>query len=505
MSSLIPIAVYGLEVPAGDIETQAAPDFPSTFRITMAAIDPNAKAKGIVNGDGAEVFRSTLKVIRRSMDNNDELDSSDLSSDEEDDFEINGGPSDLTKHKSAKKAAKANVLKKLLEDQADNMDIDAPSGANGSHIAVDKGKDRATNHEDSDEDLSTEEFVLCTLDPSKGYQQPLDITIGQDEEVSFKVTGTHAIFLTGNYMVPADDESSDSDEGGMGYDLSPYDDELALSGESDDLDDLDDPRFTEVATDSEEEDTVAPTLVKKGISNKKDLKGKNKRTAEDLDDGLDDIIAKSLKPDASGADSKVGETKLSKRELKKLKNNAGASVPVENASSDPKPAAGKPLKEEKKVQFAKTLEQGSAKEQLKAAKAEAAKKVGSKKEENGDGNQENKHKATIGIKIVNEVSIDDKVLGKGPAAKAGNRVEMRYIGKFADGKVFDSNKKGKPFGFVLGSGEVIKGWDIGVAGMSVGGERRLIIPSKLAYGAKGTAGIPGNSNLTFDIKLLAIK
>jgi FK506-binding nuclear protein len=68
-----------------------------------------------------------------------------------------------------------------------------------------------------------------------------------------------------------------------------------------------------------------------------------------------------------------------------------------------------------------------------------------------------------------------------------------------------ANKKGKPFSFKLGVGEVIKGWDIGVAGLQVGGERRLSIPSNLAYGSKGAPGIPGNSDLIFDIKLLEIK
>lgn len=68
-----------------------------------------------------------------------------------------------------------------------------------------------------------------------------------------------------------------------------------------------------------------------------------------------------------------------------------------------------------------------------------------------------------------------------------------------------ANKKGKPFAFKVGKGEVIKGWDVGVVGMSVGGERRLTIPAHLAYGSRGMPGIPANSQLTFDVKLLEIK
>lgn len=68
-----------------------------------------------------------------------------------------------------------------------------------------------------------------------------------------------------------------------------------------------------------------------------------------------------------------------------------------------------------------------------------------------------------------------------------------------------ANKKGPPFSFKLGKGEVIEGWDIGVKGMAIGGERRLTIPASKAYGSKSMAGIPANSTLIFDIKLLEIK
>jgi len=68
-----------------------------------------------------------------------------------------------------------------------------------------------------------------------------------------------------------------------------------------------------------------------------------------------------------------------------------------------------------------------------------------------------------------------------------------------------ANKKGPPFTFKLGAGQVIRGWDIGIAGMSVGGERRITIPAHLAYGSKAQSGIPANSTLMFDVKMLEIK
>jgi len=100
----------------------------------------------------------------------------------------------------------------------------------------------------------------------------------------------------------------------------------------------------------------------------------------------------------------------------------------------------------------------------------------------------------------------DLVVGTGPMPKEGNTVLVHYTGRFTKGKVFDSSVGKQPFQFVLGRGQVIKGWDEGVGSMKVGGKRKLIIPPELAYGAKGYPGvIPPNSTLVFEVQLLKIK
>lgn len=96
--------------------------------------------------------------------------------------------------------------------------------------------------------------------------------------------------------------------------------------------------------------------------------------------------------------------------------------------------------------------------------------------------------------------------GYGPVAQKGDTVRVHYTGWLTSGKKFDSSVGGSPFSFRIGSGDVIKGWEEGVAGMKVGGKRQLKIPPQLAYGAQGYPGaIPPNATLIFDVQLVGIK
>lgn len=97
--------------------------------------------------------------------------------------------------------------------------------------------------------------------------------------------------------------------------------------------------------------------------------------------------------------------------------------------------------------------------------------------------------------------------GTGPQAQAGKTVAVHYTGKFQDGKVFDSSvSRGEPITFQLGRGNVIKGWDEGIALMKVGGKAQLTIPPNLAYGERGAGGvIPPNATLIFDVEIVSVQ
>lgn len=490
MASSRPVATYALRIPPGDILIPAVPEFAPSFRITMAAIDPTED----IDIDAAEDKvkpRATLKIVRvPDMDDDDEddEDEDDLDLDEDDeDEELNGGP-------SVKKSKKSLVNGAADEDSDESMDEADIANAIKKIMSKSKGKSKAADDEEDDDDedmdeddsdddeaLSMDECVLCTLDTERTLQQPLDFHIAEGERVFFKVSGNLTVHLTGNYVMSLDDESDD-EEGEYDedeYDLSPDEDELdgldaLLDGEeSDDLDDIDDPRITEI------EEEEKPKVASK--------KGKNKRPADEEpgnDSTLDAMVADSLK--AADEPAKKMSKAEKKAANKKLKNNDG------EAAAAPDAAASKDSADKKKVQFAKNLEQGPT-----PSKADAKK----------DNKKDDKKAASVslGVKDVGGVSVDDRKIGSGPAAKKGSRVEMRYIGKLDNGKVFDSNKSGKPFAFKLGIGEVIKGWDVGLVGISSGGERRLVIPAHLAYGKSGVPGIPPNSKLTFDVKCLSVK
>jgi FKBP-type peptidyl-prolyl cis-trans isomerase len=105
------------------------------------------------------------------------------------------------------------------------------------------------------------------------------------------------------------------------------------------------------------------------------------------------------------------------------------------------------------------------------------------------------------------ITVEELSLGEGPEAKDGDQVEIHYTGSFPDGRVFDTSRdRNQTFAFRLGAGQVIRGFDMGVSGMKVGGSRKVTIPPEYGYGERGAGTvIPANQTLVFEIELLSVK
>ncbi|KAJ1678719.1 peptidylprolyl isomerase fpr3, partial [Spiromyces aspiralis] len=287
-------------------------------------------------------------------------------------------------------------------------------------------------------------FTICSLIPEKIEQQILDLTFTEGEEVTFEVVGKNAVHLTGN-LVP---EVDDDDDEGLEYE------------------------------DDEEEDDMDPEssmqyLLENGlVGDLEDDSDYSLEDEDDIDDASDRI--KELPDDEEEAESMSEEEKESAR-----------PIPVTQS------------KQKKKDQKALSTEKRKQPEPEESAKT---KKQKVKKEQQQQQQQEKKveepskpSKQTLPGGLI----VEDKKIGTGAVASKGAKVGMYYIGKLAKGgKVFDKNTGGKPLTFTLGKGQVIKGWDQGIVGMKVGGERRLTIPAPLAYGKRGAPpDIPGNATL----------
>ncbi|KAG8925346.1 peptidylprolyl isomerase fpr4, partial [Tulasnella sp. 408] len=301
-------------------------------------------------------------------------------------------------------------------------------------------EDEDEDEDDEDEKEPTFEkdpIVIGHLVPGKIESQLFDLIFTEDEPVEFEITGKNKVHLVGNYI----------DQSPLPFPDGEYDSE----GDEDDEDAY---GLEEVSSDV----AMDPN----------DLLMEDSDSDESVHAKIEEVKEKPVETKAGKKDKKRprestegdAEAEGSKKDKKKKKLESGAAVPVN----------GTPEKKEEK------------KESKKEEKKEK------------DGNKEKKKNVRT---TKSGVTVDVRTEGKGPAAKNGQKLSMRYIGKLQNGNVFDKNVKGAPFTFTLGKGEVIKGWDEGLVGLNVGSEAILTIPPSAAYGKKKMDDIPANSTLTF--------
>lgn len=357
---------------------------------------------------------------------------------------------------------KATPLSKLLdededdEDDEDNEDEDedeldiADVEAEDDDEDVDAEDDEDDNEDDEDEDDEDDEDDddLDDDDVEEFVVCTLSPKSQFQQTLDFTISPDEEIFfvVTGSYPIHLSGN----------YVEHPYDGEDSDDFDSDE--DEDDEEFDSDEYDlTPDEDELA----------EEDFDVNDLENEADIEAKIQELVDEEEAREEAEAQESKKDKKKSKKESKKRQAE----------ETQPEPETKK-SKKEKAVQFNKELEQGPTPSEKKKPAVKT---------------------------LAGGVVIEDRTVGTGPVAKNGSKVGVRYIGKLKNGSVFDKNTSGKPFQFGLGKGEVIKGWDIGVAGMAVGGERRIVIPAPYAYGKKKLPGIPANSELTFDVKLVSLK
>lgn len=356
-------------------------------------------------------------------------------------------------------------------------------------------------------EVDNENHLLCNLNLAIP-QVSLDLGFSEGETIAFFSRGAGIIHLTG-YMIEDEDED-------FGGDL----DDEALEEEARYvsliwwnwiMDLVWNRIWTKFSIHSEVEDGEEddhPSLKKKKAVNARDAR-KFLEAAGEEDSDSDSDIADFLEEDDDD-DDELGEEEQDVDEDEDEEESV--SPPAKLAKLDKSAKQQNGLTNGKAAAAAESNDVSQKKKKDKKKKNKSQDGSEAQKVENksnvAQAQQQPKAKAIVTPTrtLAQGVVIEDLRTGKGPEAKAGKRVSVYYEGRLkSNNKVFDSTKGGDGFKFSLGRSEVIRGWDIGCAGMKVGGKRRITCPPNTAYGAKGQPPvIPPNATLVFDVELRGV-
>lgn len=411
---------------------------------------------------------------------------------------------------------------------------------------------------------NNEEFIITNLS-LKNFNDSLDIMFNEGEKICFKVEGPGTVHLSGNLLEDSPpggmyDMETDSDdveeseeeeeaaepvepsqkrkqdlvngdgkakkakkeEGDTTVDTTLGDlddtDNFAEEEDSEDEDDDDDDDDDE-DDDSEDEDTsmADTTAATEGSDDSEDDSDDDSEEEKKPETKKEPEVKKDQVKPVNGAMTPKGDKKPEKVEKTpkqaEKKEKQEPKTPKQDANAQKEGAVAKTSKESKTPKPEAKQEAKTPKQEAKTPKQEAkTPKVEAKTpKEEGKTPKTGKEVQTPGKTpkktLKGGIQVEEVKEGNGPECKPGNMVGMYYEGRLkSNNKKFDGLNAGKPFKFKLGSGQVIKGWDIGVMGMKVGGKRKLIIPPKLGYGATGAPpDIPPNSTLVFDIECKFVK
>lgn len=294
-------------------------------------------------------------------------------------------------------------------------------------------------------------YLLCTLDKNKTWQMPLDLNFMEGTEISFSCNGQGNVHLTGYLTLEDDTDGLEEEE---------------FDEEDDEEEDEDEVQTT---ASIEKNKKRKPLDMPKGAKDEKRMKSKATLSKDDEDDldfpsqdedsDMDDDS--TLDEDNDDDEDEEDEESDHKDNNLKSKNHKTMALDKKQKGQNKEKMSDVTKSQPQLVNGTTTKHEQQSKKQNKQKEQKEQKK-----------------------KVEGGVQIEDLKVGNGDVAKPGKFVSVYYVGRLKNGKKFDSNNQGGGLKFKLGRGEVIKGWDVGLAGMKVGGKRRLTIPPAMGYVSK---------------------
>jgi len=318
-------------------------------------------------------------------------------------------------------------------------------------------------------------FTLGSLRLGSVEQFSVDLLFDGEKEVSFSVQGKSAVHLSGYYIFSEDDLEYLSDE---------------EEGEEEEGE--------ETLAEEEADEFIETVLKPRAIRFEDEEAAKQAKTEQNAKAKTNGSTkAQEVKSENKQSSAKPAENKVSPKQAP-AKRKQDTELQVDAAVDSPAPVPKKQKQAQRVEVKTPSKDQTSPSQTL----PNSDKKKGAQTSPATGERESTPLKHPKVSKHPNGLVVEEIVLGNGEPARVGHKVGVKYVGKLANGKTFDSSLI-RPFTFRLGQGNVIAGWDAGIKGMKVGGKRKLIIPPSLGYGGKGAPPtIPPNATLHFDVELV---